>query len=131
MRLHEIKPGTIARCVLSPAGCPIACNQIVIRLPSGLFDPPIAPHPSFAATGYREAPEFCLLGTDLSADDVDLLLTTRARWADPEFKGTKWSLDLVAHTIGEVHTAERELAKARERLLEICTGTRVGPQGVR
>lgn len=128
MKLHQLKPGTIARCVLSPAGCPIDCNQIVIRLPSGLFDPPLAPHPSFGAAGYQAAPEFCLLAEGLTADDVELLLATRARWADREFKGTRWSLDLVARTIGEVHEHERRLAEKRALLLEI-TGAQA--QGVR
>lgn len=121
MRLSEIPYNSIARCVLTPAGCPIRVSDIISRNASGTFDPPIRAT-SFTAPGYQRAAEFEVVASGVTEDDFAVLATARARFERRE-PGAHIGLAVLMELIAKAREGDR----AKAKLAEAITAYNLGP----
>ena len=122
MRLSEIPYNSIARCVLTPAGCPIRVSDIISRNASGTFDPPIPDHPSFTAQGYQRAAEFEVVASGVTEDDFAVLATAKARFERRE-PGAHIGIMVLMELIAKAREGDR----AKANLAEAITAYSLGP----
>jgi hypothetical protein len=109
MRLHEIPPGSVAEHTLCPPGCPFNFTTLLIRHLDGSFEGHPSPLPE-GPTG-----EWQLVGTGLSAEDIETILAIRARWVE-DGPGPRIAPNYAARLICQVSEHERTAAEARVEL---------------
>jgi hypothetical protein len=110
VKLLEIPPGSVAEHGICPPGCPFNFTTLLIRHLDGSFEGHPWPLPE-GPTG-----EWRLVGTGLSAEDIETILAVRAKWAEggPE---PRIAPNYAARLICQVREHERAAA---EKLTELA-----------